>query len=499
MIQVGIIGLGRIADVHHPGYARTKEARIYAVCDSDNELAIRRKKEWRADKYYTDYHELLADPKVDAVEIITPHSLHEIMVIDALKAGKHVAVQKPMTISLDSASRMIDAAEKSGTVFKVTDNYAFYPPIQLAKKIIDDGQIGEPANISIHFVGGSQGGWIVPAKTWEWRMKENEEGKGMRGLDTFDHGHHLWTTAWYLLGEVDRTTAWIDSVDGIVDSPSVVMWKHKKAMTYGMCEFFHGTNLRIPSRYYGNDEWIQIGGSRGIIFINRCTGNIHDGPAVSLFTDAGWKHYKNVKSDWGEGFIGAAGNFFKAINGLETPLLSGKQGRDVLKFSLAIQKSAQIRREVYLDELDSFFPALYSRRRINKEKKSASKKKSFFQLIFGEGTAKYAAQAHESTLKLMDSFDRKKAGDWKCDFALRLLADGNTPEKIYSFYVNNGSINYSEGKLPENPSFVITAQAGVWAAILLKKKRIETAFIQGKMKIDGKVEDALKLRSVFGI
>lgn len=85
------------------------------------------------------------------------YSLHE-PVVAAAQAGKHIALQKPMTVDLKSADRMLTATAQSGKIFKVTDNYAFYPPIRLAKKIIDNGEIGSPISIRIKFIGGGGGG-----------------------------------------------------------------------------------------------------------------------------------------------------------------------------------------------------------------------------------------------------------------------------------------------------------------------------------------------------
>ncbi|HQL83548.1 MAG TPA: Gfo/Idh/MocA family oxidoreductase, partial [Spirochaetota bacterium] len=70
-INVGFIGCGRISDLHYPGYKSAGEARVYAVCDADPDTAAARKRQWKAAKAYTDYRELLADPAVDAVEILT--------------------------------------------------------------------------------------------------------------------------------------------------------------------------------------------------------------------------------------------------------------------------------------------------------------------------------------------------------------------------------------------------------------------------------------------
>ena len=215
-IHVGIIGLGRISDLHALGYRDNPEARIYAVCTTNEKTGLAKKPEWSAEKYYRNYEELLSDPGVDAVEILTPQKLHEKMVFDAVAAGKHIMVQKPMTIDIPSAVRMLEAVKRSDKVYKVIENYIFYPPLVRAKQMIDSGVIGDPIGIRIRFVSGSSGGWDVPAKSWEWRMRENIEGRGMQ---TFDHGHHMWCVAWYLLGEIERVFAWIDSSDGITRLP----------------------------------------------------------------------------------------------------------------------------------------------------------------------------------------------------------------------------------------------------------------------------------------
>jgi predicted dehydrogenase len=348
MIKVGIIGLGRIADLHRLGYVDNPEACIHAVCDVDPEAVEKRRGEWQTARGYLDYHELLADPDIDAVEILTPQTVHEPMVIDAARAGKHIAVQKPMTISLEGAERMLDAVAQANITYKVTDNYLFYPPIAFAKRLIDEGVIGEPCMLRMKFVGGLwKGGWAVPAETWAWRLEEVMKG---RGLQTFDHGHHMWAVAWYLLGEIERVVSWIDTTLGVIDCPAVIMWKYKAARRYGVCDYSQATDLAIPSKYYSCDEWFEITGSRGILLVRRCTGNLQDGPAVSLYTNDGWTHH-DVESDWSAGFRLATRNFIGAIQGTSAPLLTGQQATEILRFAFALRRSSDERREVCLDEL----------------------------------------------------------------------------------------------------------------------------------------------------
>ena len=241
-INVGFIGCGRIADLHYPGYKSGKEARIHAVCDADPGTAAARKRQWKAAKAYTDYRELLADPAVDAVEILTPHLAHEEQAVAAARAGKHVSLQKPMTVSLESASRILKAVAGTGTIFRVSDNYMFYPPLLLARDMIRNGDIGTPTGLRIKFVSGT-GGWKIPASSWEWRVKERSEG---RPFQTFDHGHHLWASAWLLMGEIEKVSSWIDSRDGVIDCPSLVQWKYRGGAAYGTCDYSHAPDLNIP-------------------------------------------------------------------------------------------------------------------------------------------------------------------------------------------------------------------------------------------------------------
>ena len=298
-------------------------------------------------KGYTDYREMLGDRSIDAVEILAPTHLHEEMAVAALETGRHVALQKPMTLTMDSVERILSAASKAKGIFKVSDNYVHYPPLALAARIVADGVIGTPHNLRIKmFAGNDNSGWEVPQATWEWRIRENEAG---RPRQTFDHGHHLWAVAWYLMGEIDRVVAWIDFVnEGSVDSPAAIMWKHREPYRMGMCEYCYAHDLAIPTKYYACDEWFEITGSRGMVSVNRCTGNLLDGPPVSVFTNEGWKHYTDVPSDWSEGFVGAARNFVDAILGRADPMLTGKQAKHVMDFNFAIQQSAREQREIEL-------------------------------------------------------------------------------------------------------------------------------------------------------
>lgn len=127
VLGVGIIGCGRISDLHALAYKDFKKARIVATCDSIEAKAEEKARAWGAENHYADYSKLLKDPKVDVVEVLLPHHLHHDVTIAAAEAGKHVSVQKPMAMNLAEADEMISAAKKASVKFKVYENFVFYP------------------------------------------------------------------------------------------------------------------------------------------------------------------------------------------------------------------------------------------------------------------------------------------------------------------------------------------------------------------------------------
>ena len=98
-VRVGIIGAGRISDLHAIEYRQNPNAEIVAIADVVVEQASSRARAWGCAqaRIYGDYRALLDDPRVNAVEILLPHNLHCEAAIAALDAGKHVSLQKPMT------------------------------------------------------------------------------------------------------------------------------------------------------------------------------------------------------------------------------------------------------------------------------------------------------------------------------------------------------------------------------------------------------------------
>lgn len=352
-IGVGIVGCGRISDLHELGYRGRSDARIVAVCDINGELAESKAKLWGVGKVYTDYSKMLLDSEVDMVELLLPHYLHCSMTVQACQAGKHVSVQKPMANSVKEADQMIAAAKKANVMLRIYETLIFYPPAVKAKEMIMAGEIGEPQMLRMHVsTGKAECGWEIPIDAWIWRFEEEKCGGGPM---VFDHGYHLFSLAYSLMGPVEKVFAWIDStslVQGVnLDAPAVIMFKFKGDRRYGVFDVEHTPNTYMPSDYYVDDDRIEIIGDKGMIFINRYTTKAVDLPEVVLYRDGKTTPVPVPRVEWADGFIDCTRNMIDMLQSGGQAALDGETGKAVLQFSLAVQQSAKTGREVRPDEL----------------------------------------------------------------------------------------------------------------------------------------------------
>ncbi len=163
-IGIGVIGAGNIAEMNHlPGYQKHADARILAIADVNGERAKAIAAKFGAPHSYADYHELLANPEVQAVSVCTPNFQHAPVSIDALRAGKHVLCEKPPALSTAEARQAEAAAKESGRVYMVCLNQRFRPDVIQLKRYVEAGEFGEIyyAKTSMLRRRGSPGGWFA--------------------------------------------------------------------------------------------------------------------------------------------------------------------------------------------------------------------------------------------------------------------------------------------------------------------------------------------------
>jgi len=187
--KLGIIGFGGMAhhhktELHDKNFDRVK---IHGIYDIDP------KKLKEAESYgfiaYKSKEELFADDEIDMVLIATTNEVHKSLAIEAMAAGKHVIVEKPVTISSDELLEIIDAAKKYGKVFTIDQNRRTNKDFVLMRRCVEKGLIGEPYVIESR-VEGSRG---MPSG---WRTIK-ELGGGMM----LDWGVHLIDQIMYMVNE----------------------------------------------------------------------------------------------------------------------------------------------------------------------------------------------------------------------------------------------------------------------------------------------------------
>lgn len=146
-VKIGIVGCGGIANQKHlPAMKKNSDlCEVVAFCDIIPERAEKAAKEYGVEgaKVYTDYHDLLANPDVEIVHVLTPNVAHCPITVAAFEAGKHVYCEKPMAHNTADAQKMVDAWKKSGKQFTIGYQNRFRPEVQNLKKACDNGELGD--------------------------------------------------------------------------------------------------------------------------------------------------------------------------------------------------------------------------------------------------------------------------------------------------------------------------------------------------------------------
>lgn len=356
-IGIGIIGCGRIADLQVLGYLAHPRARLVAVCDRDGQLADRRRVEWGAQRSHASIEDLLADDEVDAVEILTPHDLHVPHTLAALAAGKHVSLQKPPTRTVAELDQLAAVALAAGRVLRVFENFAHYPPHRLARRLIDEGAIGTPLSVRVKTaLGNPAHGWEVPAPSNAWRINRDRCGGGAL---TFDHGYHCFHMGQFFMPgiAIERVHAFIHWMrigdNEWIDGPALVSWKYEgdHPARFGSWEAITSIGLQVRSKYYVSDDRVEVHGSDGILWVNRCTGQLLEEPPVVLYREGETRAFHDVETDWAASFRDGGIDFIDALLDGRHPSQTAGEARRTLVFAIAAQQSANEGREVALAEI----------------------------------------------------------------------------------------------------------------------------------------------------
>ena len=172
ILNLAVIGCSGMASYHMQGICDLEGVRLYAVCDTAEDRLIQRKEEFHAEIAVTDYRELVKDPKVDAVVIVTPDKLHLPMTKAFLEAGKAVLCEKPMALTLEECEEMMRVEQQTGGKLMIGQVCRCTPAFQMAKDLIDAGRIGQLVFVESEYAHNYG---VVPGYN-NWRVDPDRHG-----------------------------------------------------------------------------------------------------------------------------------------------------------------------------------------------------------------------------------------------------------------------------------------------------------------------------------
>jgi predicted dehydrogenase len=176
-LRFGILGCGSIGPTHVGALKQIDGAEVVAVCDVVDQRARDVASKNGVGSVYTVYDAMLADPAVDAVCICTPSGMHADQAVAAMRAGKHVTIEKPIDVSLAAADRIIEASRQTGRHVAVISQHRFDGASQLARQIISSGELGRIV--------------LATADVKWWRTQGYYDSGDWRGTFSLDGGGAL--------------------------------------------------------------------------------------------------------------------------------------------------------------------------------------------------------------------------------------------------------------------------------------------------------------------
>jgi len=204
VIVHGIIGCGRVAPNHADAFQRRGDCTVKWACDTDGERARAFAETFSIPAATTDYRALLDDREVSSVSVAVGHSSHEPIVEDALRAGKHVLVEKPMALSLAAARRLRECADERGLHLEVVAQHRFDPLVVRVRRWIAEGKLGRLVMLNAALQCARPAGYYRGT----WRGQWTSEG----GSALVNQGYHYIDLLSHLGGGIRSATAYMDTL-----------------------------------------------------------------------------------------------------------------------------------------------------------------------------------------------------------------------------------------------------------------------------------------------
>ncbi len=356
VIRVGVIGCGA-GMFHLRGYSEDPRVKIVALAGLDTDRCRKLAREYDIPRIYSDYQELLADHDIDAVSVVVPNNLHLPVARAAFEAGKHVLVEKPLAGTAADGAEMVAQSKKHDRLLGIAFQRRWRHDVQIVREQIDSGAMGNVYYAKAYWMRRSG----IPG--WgSWFTSKAAAGGG----PLIDLGVHVLDMALYMLGNPTIARVSASAYDRI-GSQGRGNWPGTAPRTGGsntyevedlataFIRFENGGTLLLESAWAAytemTDEFgVQVYGSNGGAKIH--SKDYADVDTLQLFSDIGDTANDSrprLMSRNGHAYI--TRNFVNAIvDG--TPLSpDGEEGLDRVRTIEAIYRSAELGREIAIDEI----------------------------------------------------------------------------------------------------------------------------------------------------
>jgi UDP-N-acetyl-2-amino-2-deoxyglucuronate dehydrogenase len=338
MLRFGLIGCGRVAPRHAQALAELAPGSLVAVADIVDRRVQAFARDYRAEPF-ADYRRILERSDVDIVCICTPSGLHCQMAIDAMHAGKHVIVEKPIALSLDDADRMIATARATGRRLCVVLQNRFNAAIQDLRRAVDEGRLGRL------LLGNATVRWYRPQEYYEdgWHGTWAMDGGALMNQSI----HHIDALQWFM-GQPESVFAQTGTLAHRMEAEDAgVAVIRFRGGALGVVE---GSTITYPENLEGS---LSIFGERGSVKIGGTALN-----RKTIWKIAGeLEHERELLtreqvdpvSVYGSSHQAVIAGMVRAVQAGIEPMTSGREARKSLALVLAMYESAQRGQAVYVD------------------------------------------------------------------------------------------------------------------------------------------------------
>lgn len=343
MIKVGILGCGSITKFRHaPEYANNHQVEIAAFYDTNKNRAEELASIYGG-KVAETYEEIFNDPEITAISNCLPNNLHYKTTIEALKSGKHVLCEKPMTGDLNEAKEMVKVSESTGKILMVDHNQRFAEAHKKAKEILKSGELGRV--LTFHTVFGHKGPeyWSENKTKGTWFFSKEQSILGVAG----DLGIHKIDLIRYILeDEIEYVTAMEGTLDKKDENGDLVKVSDNMICTLKTKTGIIG-NATFSWTYYGEEK------NYTMLFCEKGIMRIYDNPEYDLIIEKlnGEKVFYKVgklQTNDNQTSTGIIDEFIESMIQNRRPLITGKDGLEALKVILAAIESASSYKTIYI-------------------------------------------------------------------------------------------------------------------------------------------------------